>query len=407
MARRRLLSAGALLAACLVLFMGSRLSLSAVNWLTFLVFLVAMIVVDAYDLGLPGGDMSDMSGAIAFAALVTIAPWVAALVATASRLLVQLTRRPRVVNDRVVESLSRRLLAMAAGLIAYGVVGASAGAALGGNVGWLYLRLVASSVVFFSVDVLLAQMQAGLRIHAPIVSLLAGTLRLQGLNVVAQMSVGVLGVLLYRQMGFWGLAITVMLLLIMRHSMSLLLDIRSGYRATVEALARAIEAEDSTRRGHAERVASRCVAAGRDYGMRGTKLESLSYAALFHDVGLLGIEGHQRGSGQPRGRSSEVVSEVKFLAGAVPILEILDSGGALSASQEEDDLVAAYMIATIGASDERFQGGSSDAEDIAEAIGVRLYTETRQSADRAISMAVSLPLLVGPLGDSGLSEDAS
>ena len=197
MARRRLLSAGALLAACLVLFMGSRLSLSAVNWLTFLVFLVAMIVVDAYDLGLPGGDMSDMSGAIAFAALVTIAPWVAALVATASRLLVQLTRRPRVVNDRVVESLSRRLLAMAAGLIAYGVVGASAGAALGGNVGWLYLQLVASSVVFFSVDVLLAQMQAGLRIHAPIVSLLAGTLRLQGLNVVAQMSVGVLGVLLY------------------------------------------------------------------------------------------------------------------------------------------------------------------------------------------------------------------
>jgi hypothetical protein len=399
---------GALLVACLVLFMGSQLSPSAVTLSTPLAFLLATLVVDAYDLGLPGGDMTDMSGAIAFIALVRVAPWIAVLVVTTSRLLVQLARKPRVMDDRVVESLGRRLLAMAAGLVVYRAVGASAGTIWLGPIGSQYLRLAASSVVFFVADVLLAQVQAGLRIHAPVVSLVGGTVRLQGLNVVAQMSVGVLGVLLYQGMQLWGLAITVMLLLVMRHSMSLLLDIRSGYRATVEALARAIEAQDPSRRGHAERVAARCVVAGRDYGMRGAKLESLSYAALFHDVGLLGTEGHEQGdSGRPRGRSSEVVSEVKFLAGAVPILEILDSGGAMSASQEEDDLVAAYMIATIGASDERLHGGSGDAGDVAESIGVRLYTETRQGADHAIRVAAARPLPPGPLGDPGLPEDMS
>ncbi len=407
MSSRRVLSYATLFLAGVVLALLSRTATATFTWLSFLAFLAATIVVDAYDLGLPGGDMTDMSGAIAFAAAVTIAPWAAVLAVAASRLVVQLTRKPRALNDRVVESLSRRFFAMAAGLIAYRVAGPQLGARLLGATGSHYMRLILASVVFFSADVLLAQVQAGLRLRAPLSSMLGGTIRLQGLNVVAQMSVGVLGVLLYEGMQAWGLAVTVMLLLVMRHSMSLLLDIRSGYRATVEALARAMEAQDPTRRGHAERVASRCVAAGRDYGMRGARLESLSYAALFHDVGLLGSDGVGRKGRLHAGRSAEVVSEVKFLAGAVPILEILDSGGSVSESQEEDDLVAAYMIATLGALDERVSGVSSDAKDVGEAVGVRLYTDTRHRADRAIRSAMSLPLPASTAGATDVAGDGS
>jgi diguanylate cyclase (GGDEF)-like protein len=62
-------------------------------------------------------------------------------------------------------------------------------------------------------------------------------------------------------------------------------------RATeaMESLAAAVDARDTYTAGHSRRVQEIAVAIGRELGLDGPELESLSFAALFHDVGKLAV----------------------------------------------------------------------------------------------------------------------
>lgn len=62
-------------------------------------------------------------------------------------------------------------------------------------------------------------------------------------------------------------------------------------RATeaMESLAAAVDARDANTAGHSRRVQEIAVTLGRELALDDTELESLSYAALFHDVGKLGV----------------------------------------------------------------------------------------------------------------------
>ena len=62
-------------------------------------------------------------------------------------------------------------------------------------------------------------------------------------------------------------------------------------RATeaMESLAAAVDARDNYTAGHSRRVQLIAVAVGRELGLDKFELESLSFAALFHDVGKLAV----------------------------------------------------------------------------------------------------------------------
>jgi diguanylate cyclase (GGDEF)-like protein len=62
-------------------------------------------------------------------------------------------------------------------------------------------------------------------------------------------------------------------------------------RATeaMESLAAAVDARDTYTAGHSRRVQAIAVAIGRELDLQGGELESLSFAALFHDVGKLAV----------------------------------------------------------------------------------------------------------------------
>ena len=62
-------------------------------------------------------------------------------------------------------------------------------------------------------------------------------------------------------------------------------------RATeaMESLAAAVDARDAYTAGHSRRVQEIAVTIGRELALDAAELESLSYAALFHDVGKLGV----------------------------------------------------------------------------------------------------------------------
>lgn len=370
----RLITVVQLVAASLALALLARGGHAAESWVAVLPFFAVALVLGLFDVWLPLGDLADMTGAVAFAAIVLVEPLPAFVGLAAARVVSALLRREGQTPWRVLDDISRRLVVMAATLLLTTYT-----AAMGGSTGE-YPRIVGAAMFFFVLDTLIAQVHASIRLQTSYLALAVGYVRLQGLMVAAQMSTAALTVLVYDAMRAWSLAIAFGLLLVMRQSFSLLLEVRRAYRSTVEVLARAIEVQDPERRGHAERVARRASEAGRMLGLHGRRLESLTYAALFHDVGQMG----EVSAGEEESSSAEVLASIGFLASSVPILRILESRGMTDGSEDESDLVAAYVIAYLSAVDEDLTLGGSRGTDLAEAVGSRLYIRTRRSADRVL-----------------------
>jgi diguanylate cyclase (GGDEF)-like protein/putative nucleotidyltransferase with HDIG domain len=65
--------------------------------------------------------------------------------------------------------------------------------------------------------------------------------------------------------------------------------VRNANRATVEALAAAIDARDSYTHGHSRRVAELATIIGRELGLETGELDVLHLGALLHDVGKIGV----------------------------------------------------------------------------------------------------------------------
>jgi hypothetical protein len=341
--------------------------------------LLGLALVGAFDVWLPRGDYSEMGGALVFAAGMLLNPLLGAMIILAARVIVWATRRFRENPWRVIEDMTRRVMLMSWSALFFVLLGGSMPVVTAKGAPF-FGRALLAALFYLAMDMAITQLSASIRLGTPYLPLLLGNVRLQGLVGVAQVSAAVLAVLTYGTMGALGLVIVVGLLLVMRQSFSLLVEVRQAYRSTVEALARAIEAQDPRRRGHAERVAALATEAGRLLGQHGKELEALTYAALFHDVGRLDSEDAASAKG-----GSEVLASVGFLAHSVPILRIIDVRGEVESSQSEQDLVAAYIIARMSAYDESDQGLSDgNGVDVGGAIGARLYSDTRRTVDRSI-----------------------
>jgi hypothetical protein len=348
-------------------------------------FGIAALVLALFSVWLPRGDVVDTTVAVAFAAGALVLPALSVPIVGVALVVAAVARSRGRDLWALIEYVSRRGLLMALAFLALGPDLPGRLVATAPN--WeLYAAVGAAGAAFVVVDALLDQLHASVRSQAPYLALVQGNARLQGWMIAAEMSVAVLTVLVSPTMGYWGLAISVALLLVMRQSFALLLEVRSSYTATVEVLARSLEAYDPERRGHAERVARMVGEAGRRYGLQGKRLEDVTYAALFHDVGRLGADD----SGEDAERdSSEVLAEVKFLGGALPVLRILDTEGESEESLDERDLVGAYLIARFDDLDTVVNIGRSPEPGLAVAIGARLYANTRRTVDRTIRQVES------------------
>jgi hypothetical protein len=343
-------------------------------------FGIALLVLGFFNVWLPRGDAVDTTVPVAFAAGILLHPLLAAGVVLLARCATVALRPRGHTVATAVEQIGRRALLISA---TYAVLGPGVIAGLRSGHPDLRLALIAAAAAaaFITLDVLIEQAHAAVRFRAPVRALVVGAVRLQGWMLAAEISTAVLAVLMFPSLEYWGLLVTVGLLLVMRQSFALLLEVRASYTSTVEVLARSLEAYQPERRGHAERVARMCGEAGRTIGLQGKQLESLTYAALFHDVGRLGSDDD---SEEPEHPSAEVLVSVGFLSGALPILHILDTAGEGEASLDESALIGAYLIATFSVFDSARISAHLGTDELAASIGARLYSSTRSAVDRVV-----------------------
>jgi len=180
----------------------------------------------------------------------------------------------------------------------------------------------------------------------PLARLLRGNFRTQAPALAAQWSASVLLLITYGEMRSWSLIPVVALLLLMRQSYALFLDIRETYRTTVEVLVEAAESQDDRRFGHAHRTAATARAIAMHIGLPAPAVERISYAALLHDLGELSDAIGAEGILPVREiRSAEVVAGVEFFRSVEPILQICD--GDASRVDVTADLALAAMIVAL------------------------------------------------------------
>jgi len=74
-----------------------------------------------------------------------------------------------------------------------------------------------------------------------------------------------------------------------RENRQLIAALEAGYLATLRSLASAIDAKDTSTRGHSQRVSELAVAIGEELGLRDGDLKTLAYGGLLHDIGKIGI----------------------------------------------------------------------------------------------------------------------
>jgi putative nucleotidyltransferase with HDIG domain len=124
------------------------------------------------------------------------------------------------------------------------------------------------------------------------------------LHHLSFLALGGLVVVVYTQVGPWGLALFAVPYLVSRHSFALYVEIRSDLKEFVRALTEVLEEVDPYTRHHSVRVSQYSVRLARGLRLSETQVEEVEYAALVHDLGKIGPQ-HQHILQKPGSLSQE------------------------------------------------------------------------------------------------------
>lgn len=313
------------------------LTAAPANLIAALWFTAAVVVMDRFDIMLPRGDSIGVSGALVVGGmLVAGATYMAPL--SLAALVVAHIGREEVTVKRFGGALLTRVAAvgMAAVLL-------WAWEAAPDHDVIFALRLLTVAVSYLVVEVAAAQTYMAIRSKRPLHRLLAGNLHRQLPLIAAQASAAVLAAITYAQLEAWSLVLVVALLLLVRQSLTLFLEIRETYRATVEVLVEVAEGQDARLRGHGDRSAQIARDIGAHMGLNSVDLERISYATLLHDIDAL-TGASIVGMSSDVGSSSVVFRDTAFFDDVLPALRLCD-GYELESDVTDQNLVTAMIVA--------------------------------------------------------------
>lgn len=330
-----------------------RLPAAAFAWPDLLWFVAGLTILKLSDVWLPRGDTVGMSSALALGALLLFDVRVVLVMLLLAELLALVPKgRNRMWRAALGALTAEGMSAVvcAALLVPLGLHPATGllirmGHALRPE---QYLFVVLVGLFFAGLEFGLLQIEIAVGSSLPIRAALLGSLSYGGWLIAAQASAGVLAALMYRTMGVWGLAVSVVMILVMRQSFVLLLEIRQAYNATIDVLIRAMEAQSPGREGVAERNAELCTAVGRETGLHGHELERLRYAALLLGVGNLETDAEcDADASVLAGGPARIVEGVEFLSDVVPVLRLCDSPRETTRARRSD-LACSYTVMAVG-----------------------------------------------------------
>ena len=300
-------------------------------------FLLAVFVVDLFDISISRDESVRVSGALCAATMWILGPVPAMLICLVGTILAHVARWGARDLRRLANLFFARGVALASTL-AFVTFSRSFR-----PTGVFVFALIGPPTFLLS-EIFVTQLSSSISTSRPLSALLRGTLSTQAPLLLAQWSASVLIVVTFVGMEAWSLVPGVALLLLMRQSYALLLEVRETYRTTVEVLVEAAESQDARTQGHAERSATAAQAIATRAGLAASQVEIIGYAALLHDVDAL-IAPSDAAANPLVGRSSTVFEGVDFLSRVLPILQLCDGRCTKTDEYSRDEFMAAIIVA--------------------------------------------------------------
>ncbi|HSV31590.1 MAG TPA: HD-GYP domain-containing protein [Atribacteraceae bacterium] len=258
------------------------LDVSQVSLPLFVTFLLITFISEIMPIHLPYGTAISVSFAVVYAAILLVSPLFAALVAFGGMTLGTITGG---LKKALFNGSQFALSAFASGLVFQYLRGY--------QFHWdtfvFYGAVFSSIIIFFLCNVLLI---------IAVVSMSSGTavrtLWRQNINGIiiqyfAMFPFSLLLALIYTNIGYWGVVLFFIPLMVARYSFKLYADTKKSQLALLRALTAAIDAKDPYTRGHSARVAELSLAIAEKIRLSNRGREMLEYASLLHDVGKIGI----------------------------------------------------------------------------------------------------------------------
>jgi putative nucleotidyltransferase with HDIG domain len=115
-------------------------------------------------------------------------------------------------------------------------------------------------------------------------------IRLSLLNSLVMTPFGVILAYVFSNYGYVGVLLVVFLIVLVRYTFYLYLELKTQYVQTVDTLMHAMEARDNYTEGHSKRVAEISIMIAKELKYSDMRIERIHMASLLHDVGKIGID---------------------------------------------------------------------------------------------------------------------
>lgn len=269
-------------AAIMIVYTLTIMNWSQAYWFPILVFLLLIVLSDSFPVTLPRGSNVSVSFATIAAAILLFQPLIV-LVITITRDLFLMSKA----ENRIKYLFNASQLVVSAGSAAL-----------------IYRSMTPSSLVFSTnhIPAFIVSMIVFFVLNSSFVTLILAftqeekpytiwliNLKWCTLTFVSMAPLGALIAVIYINIGFWGLVLFLLPLILARHSFQSYMNIRQTFLDTIKSLSLAIDAKDPYTKGHSSRVADYVVSLSRELKWPEDKVEFLQYIALIHDVGKVAV----------------------------------------------------------------------------------------------------------------------
>lgn len=271
---------------CLAIFVTiyalTKMEWPEVNFFAVFVFLMLIVLADSFPVTLPRGGSVTVSFAANAASILLFQPFIVIAI-TIARDLFLLFRG----EDRIKNLFNIAQVSVSTGLAAltYRYLTANGSEF---SLNHLPAFILAMLIIFFLNSVFVTLILSLTQGENPYAIWLVN-LKWCTLTFVSMAPLGALIAVIYINIGFWGLVLFLLPLILARHSFQSYMKMRQTFLDTIKSLSVAIDAKDPYTRGHSSRVANYVVDLAREMKMPEDKVEMLQYIALIHDVGKISI----------------------------------------------------------------------------------------------------------------------
>lgn len=346
------------------------------DWTAALPYLLVLVVLSLMDVDLPHGDSVDVDSAVVIASVYLFGPVLAVWLVFASRILAHLTLHGLSPSWSLAAALSKRIVGISVGY---------AGLWLMPLLPWgraqVFGEVLVLGIAYVAVGLLYAQVTLAMERSDSVFRMAASNITLQGPVLATGVSVGILTVLIHDDMAVWGLLLVLFLAITIRQSFALLLGVRQGYQATIEALIGAMEAQQTDEHGIGREVAILARRTGAEYGWFGKSVEDLGYAAL---LVYFGLSFTSWDDGEAAARPTPL-AEVQFLRPVAPIVEAATKPSA-KVPVARRTLIAAYIVALCIS-----QLSPARAEEMVASLAAQMSPRERWRAEAALERVLRKP----------------